>query len=195
MGDSEGLTSYFEKQVYFICATHPLFKNKIPTKVATHFTIFIIKYRYFWLQLSRDASAGPWHCPTPSWIKAQCRSFFFPRLSAGCLTRLWLKEMLGDETHDMHHIRGKALKSLQGFPTVYCAVHTHWKYKKKTLLHTLFRGQRSGTTILRRPQCLELIFSTGEEQYETYEVLQSTLCINDILCAVHSVHVRNNTCK
>lgn len=31
----------------FYPSTHPLFKNNIPTKVATHFTIFLIKYSYF----------------------------------------------------------------------------------------------------------------------------------------------------
>lgn len=46
-GDSEDSRVFFEKQIYFIRATHPLFKNKVPTKVTTHFTIFIIKYSYF----------------------------------------------------------------------------------------------------------------------------------------------------
>lgn len=88
--------------------------------------------------------------------------------------------------------RGKALNSLnilcKGFLR-YIVQDTHTK--KKTHFHTLFRGQRSGTTILR-PVFL-WIFSIA--QYKTFGVLQSSLCINNIfyctVCTVHSVQVRN----
>lgn len=102
--------------------------------------------------------------------------------------------------------RGNALKSFyilwEGFPTIYCAGHTYSTHTENTKrthssVHCL-RGQRSGTTILRRPQCFELIFSTGVVQYKTYEVLQSSLCINHIfnktvLCVLYTVYIHSDS--
>lgn len=78
-----------------------------------------------------------------------------------------MKETLGYETHCAPHqfcpeekFNLLCNRFLQYIVQDTHTVHT-LKISKKKTKHPLFRGQRSGTVILRRPQCFKRIFSTG----------------------------------
>ena len=145
-GDSEGQTALFWKTGLFSSVSHShYFKNNIPTKVSTHFTTFIIKYSNFKSSDFSCLKTPPVDRDTvrlPAGLKP---SAGFHRMSE---TTGW-REMLGDETHYMHHISSlqrkcfkEFLHFVRGFSYhILCRTHlqyAHWKYKKNSLLRTLF---------------------------------------------------------